>query len=373
VSCRELLDCQHLIRSKSQKSEVNMSKHFYISRFLIISILIVIVISACAGPATAPPAATPQPSTGTGQPPMGDARLIKSPTDLNIASFHGGSNNTYLQANIKGVEDTVAKIGAKVHIFDANFDVTQMQNQAESALTQGYNAWVFGALDPNQSCNVVKQAIAKDIIVSVQNQGLCGNQTYTPGTLTFVGGQTRDVYNDFLDYSFSHVNSGKVAVLTGPALNYNTNNMLGALAEYQPQYPNIEVVANQQLDYTTDTAYKAAQDIIQANPDLVAFLSNYSGMTQGVVQAVKQAGKESQIKIYDMGGNEWAVQAVKDGDLEMTIPFLPYEETMLAVQALADYADGKQVKTYYNLTDELTFPGAPFVTKDNADQFTPEY
>ena len=308
-----------------------------------------------------------------GQPPFGDQRLIMDPSDLNIASFHGGSNNTYLQANIRAVEETAAAMGAKVHIFDANFDTTELQNQAEFALTGDYNAWVFGALDPNQSCSVVKRAIDQGIVVAVQNQGLCGNQTWTPGTLTFVGGQTRDVYNAFYDYSFGDIDSGQVAIISGPALNYNTNNMLGALAEFEPQYPDIEVVANQQLDYTTETAYKAAQDIIQANPELTAFLSNYSGMTQGIVQAVKQAGKSDQIRIYDIGGNEWAVQAVKDGDIEMTLPLLPYEEEKLAVQALADYASGKEVQKSFDLTDELTFPGAPFVTADNADQFVAEY
>lgn len=361
-----------------------MKRKYNIYQILSASILIVIILAACAGPTAAPPAETtaPEPTQeqaaeptepSTGQPPSGDARLIKSCEDLNIASFHGGSNNTYLQANIQAVKDTAEKIGAEVHIYDANFDVTQMQNQAENALAAGYNAWVFGALDPNQSCSIVKQAIEKGVVVSVQNQALCTDTTYTEGTLTFVGGQTREVYNDFLDYSLSEIDSGKVAIITGPALNANTENMLGALETYQPQYPNVEIVANQQIDYTTDTAYKVSQDIIQANPDLDAFISNYSGMTQGIVQAVKQAGKGDQIKIYDMGGNEWAVEAVKNGDIVMTLPFLPYLETQVAVQALCDYAEGKPVKTFYNLTEELTFPGAPFVTKDNVDQFEAEY
>jgi ribose transport system substrate-binding protein len=361
----------NLNRSNQTKSEDYMSHPKFV-RLLVFCLLLTLVMSACASAApTQPPAA--QPTSSTGQPPTGAARLIKSCKDLNIASFHGGSNNTYLQANIQAVKDTAAKNGVPVHIYDANFDVTKMQDQAESALTQGYNAWVFGALDPNQSCKIVKQAIEKGIVVSVQNQSLCGDPTYTPGTLTFVGGQTRDIYNSFLDYSLSKIKNGDVAVITGPALNANTLNMLGALETYQPKYPDIKVVANQQLDYTTDTAFKAAQDIIQANPNLTAFLSNYSGMTQGIAQAVKQAGKTGKIKIYDMGGNEWAVQAVKDGEIEMTLPFLPYEETGVAVQALCDYADGKPVKTVYNLTDELTFPGAPFVTKDNVDQFKAEY
>jgi ribose transport system substrate-binding protein len=363
--------------------EENMRKFLSFSKILTLMGLVLLILTSCASPATPTPAPTSPPavpttapaaaSSSTGQPATGDARLIKSCKDLNIASFHGGSNNTYLQANIKAVQDTAAKYGIKAHIFDANFDTTQMQNQAESALTQGYNAWVFGALDPNQSCQIVKKAISQGIVVSVQNQALCGDTTYTPGTLAFVGGQTRDVYNSFIDYAFSKINKGKVAIITGPALNANTENMLGALATYQPKYPDIQVVANQQLDYTTDKAFTVAQDIVQANPDLTAILSNYSGMTQGIVQAVKAANLGDKIKIYDMGGNEWAASAVKNGDIEMTLPFLPFEETSVAVRALCDYADGKPVKTYYNLTDELTFPGAPFVTKDNVDQFKPEY
>jgi len=377
-----------------------MQKYLSVSKYLVLAVLVLAFLSSCASPTTPAPAPTnppaapaatnppaaPQPTTPpaaaptaasaattTGQPPTGDARLIKSCKDLNIASFHGGSNNTYLQANIKAIQETANKYGIKAHIYDANFDTTQMQNQAESALTMGYNAWVFGALDPNQSCSIVKKAMAQGIVVSVQNQALCGDTTYTPGTLTFVGGQTRDVYNSFMDYTFSKIKSGKIAIITGPALNANTDNMLGALATVQPKYPDVKVVANQQLDYTTDKAFTASQDIIQANPDLTAILSNYSGMTQGIVQAVKAANLTGKIKIYDMGGNEWAASAVKSGDIEMTLPFLPYEETSVAVRALCDYADGKPVKTYYNLTEELKFPGAPFVTKDNVDQFKPEY
>jgi ribose transport system substrate-binding protein len=299
--------------------------------------------------------------------------LIASPKDLKIASFHGGSNNTYLQANIQAAKDTAAKYGASIHIFDANFDVTQQANQLQTALNGDYNAWIVGALDPNQICGVVKQAIAKGIVVVVENQGLCGDQTWTSGTLSFVGGQTRDVYDAFYQYAFSKVQSGNVAIIAGPPLNYNTLNMEGALGSAQPQFPNIKVVANQQLDYTTETAFKAAQDIIQANPNLTAFLSNYSGMTQGIVQAIKAANKSGKIKVYDIGGNEWAVQAVKNGDIEMTLPLLPYEELKLSVQALVDYTNGKTVDHYYNLTKELTFPGAPFVTSANADAFKPEY
>src|SRR5207253_2549324 len=80
--------------------------------------------------------------------------------------------------------------------------------------------------------------------------------------------QTRDVYTKWLDYIFSHNPNGRIAFLTGPNLNYNTNNFEWALKRELPKYPKVKIVADQRTDYTTNTAFQASQDILQAHSDV---------------------------------------------------------------------------------------------------------
>jgi ribose transport system substrate-binding protein len=300
-------------------------------------------------------------------------------SDLSIAWFLAGTNNTYVQTNARAAFATAKKLGAKIHLFDGNWDATNQVNQMQHALAdKQYNAWLVEAVDPVQECDTVKQAMAKKIPVFVTNQGLCGNDTFTPGTIGFVGGQTRSVYTRWFNWIFSHNKSGaKVAILTGPDLNYNTNNLEYALKKVLPKYPNVKVVADVRTDYTTNTAFQKAQDILQAHPDVNVFLANYSEPTKGIVTAVQAAGKTGQVKVYDMGGNKWAIDAVKKGEVAMSLPFLPYEEVKVSVQFLANSWTGKPIPfttgRFYDLTKELKFPGAPFVTKANASKFKPEY
>jgi len=303
------------------------------------------------------------------------ARKITSPKQLKIAFFLAGTNNTYLQANIRGAMNATKKIGAYIHLYSANWDVTTQANEMQTALSSSdYNAWLVEVVDPNQMCTFVKQATAKGIVVSVANQALCNHKTYYPGTLTFVGGQTIYNYNQWLNWIFSHhKGGGKVAILSGPSLNANTDNFNAALKTQLKRHHGFQILSNQRTDYTTETSFKIAQDILQAHPDINMIIDNYSEIAKGVVSAVQQSGKAGKIKVYDYGGDKWAVQAVKNGQLQMTFPMLPYHETWDSVMALRDYAEGKRVPHFINLVKDLKFPGAPFVTRQNVKHFQAEY
>jgi ribose transport system substrate-binding protein len=302
------------------------------------------------------------------------APKINGPHALKIAYFVGATNNTYLQANIKAVKDTAKAIGASLHVYTANWDVTTQVNEMQSALSgTQYNAWAVEALDPNQTCVFIKQAIAKGIVVSVANQSLCGHAKWMPGTLTFVGGQTLEQYNEWLNWIFTHHKPGQVAILSGPSLNSNTDNFNAALKTQLKKHKGFTVVSNQLTDYTTETSFKTAQDILQAHPHVNLIIDNYSEIAQGVVTAVQQAGKTGKIQVYDYGGDRWTKGAIQSGKLVMTFPMLPYEEMKDTILALRDYAKGKKVPHFVNLVSDMKFPGAPFVTKKNVKSWTPEY
>jgi ribose transport system substrate-binding protein len=301
---------------------------------------------------------------------------VSSASELKIADFEAGSNNTYVQTRMKAVRAQAAKYHAKVDMFVANWDPNNQVNQIQSAITsKKYNAFLIQAVEPDPVCNVAKQAIEAGILVIVANQPLCGNATYMPGTVGFVGGQTLDTYKLWMKWILADNKAGADALLiTGPAADANRRNLLAAFNSLKAKYPKFKIVSDQPTDYSTAKAYSVAQDTLLAKKDISVVVTNWSGSTQGVAQAIAAMKLGRTVKVYDLGANEWAVSAVRDGKVRMTFPLLPALEGQRSIDALAAYASKGKVAGFVNLVRDPSFHGKlPFVTKANAGSYKAQF
>jgi ribose transport system substrate-binding protein len=302
-------------------------------------------------------------------------------SDLRIAYFSAGTSNAYLQAAIAAGKQKAKDLGVRLDVFDGQFDAQKQFDQIQTAITSGkYNAFAVEPNDGNLVCKLLtRNAPDKGIIVSVFNLPICGratslgDETWEPGTVTYVGGQTLDVYEQWVAQVIKDNPDGaKVALISGPDLNANTLCFQLAAKEFA-QHKGFEVVAQQTTDYTTAKGNSAAQTILRANPGLDVVMSNFSGMSRGIVQAVNSAGRKGKVKVYDFGGDAWALNSVRTGDLEQSVMMLPAQETVEAIQALVDHVEGKDVPHFINLTESSELPGTPFATAATVEKFKPEY
>jgi ribose transport system substrate-binding protein len=309
------------------------------------------------------------------------AEIIDSPVsaadDLKIAYFSAGTSNSYLQASIDEAKKVAEEIGADLDVFDGEFTAQTQFDQMQQALTSGkYNAFVVEPNDGNLVCDILtNEAPEKDVLVSVFNLPICGratklgDETYQPGTITYVGGQTLDVYQAWVqDVIDSHPDGAKIGLISGPDLNANSICFFEAAKAFE-DVEGFEVVAQQTTDYTTPKAFDAAQTMLRANPEMDIIMSNFSGMTRGVVEAAEG----NDVEIYDFGGDEWALSNVKSGNLAGSVMMLPRQETREAIEAVAAYVEGEDVPPFINLTESDTLPGTPFATPENVSKFTAEY
>jgi len=308
---------------------------------------------------------------------LGDGKSVTGGCEpLKIAFLTAATNNVYLQAGIKGAQDAAAEIGATLDVFDGNWTPATQYNQVQNILSSGnYNAILAEMNDGAQACKILTEdAPEANVLVAVANQPLCnkaeleGEAYWAPGTLNFVGGsQGREAFRDFFMY-IAEENPGpqKVIVVTGPDLNANTINTDAALADVQAKYPDFKVVAAVRTNYTIPQGNEKTLPLLNANPDATILIGNYSDITRGAVQAVKQAGLEDSIKVYDSGGSEWAFQAVRDGEVYLTRTYTPYTEMYEAVKALGAAWKGETVPRYFALESAL-------VTKNNIDENKPQY
>ena len=297
---------------------------------------------------------------------------------LHIALLMAASNNTHLQSAIKGAQDAAAKIGATVDVFDPNWSASVQYNQAQNVISSGkYNAIVAEMNDGNQACKIMTETAREHgVLVAVANEPICnraadeGDALWAPGTLNFVGGsQGRGPFRDWI-MAIAKDNPGpqKVAVVTGPDLNANTINTDLALKDVKAKYPDFDVVAVVRTDYSIVQGNSKTLPLFQAHPDLTILISNYSDMTRGAVAAARAAGvlNNGKLKIYDSGGNVWAFNAVKTGQIVSTRTLLPYTEMYESVIQLGDAWAGKPVP-------HTTPLAVHDVTKANVDELKAQY
>ncbi|MHA6260535.1 sugar ABC transporter substrate-binding protein [Sporosarcina sp. CAU 1771] len=296
-----------------------------------------------------------------------------------LAYFSAGSSNTYLQAGITAAEETAEKLGADIDVFDGQFDTLKQYKQVQNAIAADkYDAFVVQANDGRQLCDIVtKKAASKGITVAVINSTMCDAEDWHEGTLTFVGGQQYNVYEGIVHKIFTdNPEGGKIAGISGPQSGSNAINMKKAFDKLIREFPQWELVGFLETDYTSNKSFEVTQNIIQSNPDIKVIFSNYSGITVGVVEAVK-AAKRDNIKIYDFGGDEWTFKALEDESIEMSTIMLPHEEVQRAMEAILASFEGEKVRKFIDLTKDPILPGTPYVTKENMQQFKekglPEY
>ena len=123
---------------------------------------------------------------------------------------------------------------------------------------------------------------------------------------------------------------GNVVVMEGiPGAASSEDRKKGA-AEIFPKYPDIKIVAQQSGQYDRAKALNVMENILQAQPKIDVVYCFNDEMAMGVLAAVK-AARRTGILITGMDANKDAVEAVKRGELAMTIALPPKDIGRLGV------------------------------------------
>jgi len=311
----------------------------------------------------------------------------KAGTTPKLAYFIVGTSDSYLVAEENGAKAAAKKAGVDLTVFDAQFNTQTQISQITDAETSGnYNAFIINAADGDAQCTEIsKQIPAKNIPVTTVVTPICG-RTYkdgtadwAPGTVDFVGGTEGVAMAKALWEQAVKDNSGteNVAFFGGPQNGGPTEAAYRALQQVLAAHSNFKLVGSYYTDYTTADGLAKAQTLLQAHPDVNIILSAYSGVTQGVAEALQSAGKSKSVKVYDMGGNQFDATGVKAGTVTAFTPYFPYSAGKQAVNQMLKALDGKTVSRYVGLDGHATISGAnasyPVITSDNASHFTAEY
>jgi ribose transport system substrate-binding protein len=121
------------------------------------------------------------------------------------------------------------------------------------------------------------------------------------------------------DYVAEELNcQGNVVEIQGLAgISVTTDRTKGFTDELKKVCPDggVKIVASQPGDFNPDTGLRVMENILQAQPDIDAVYTHDDDMAQGVVQAIRNAGRQDEMFLTGVGGSQDAMSQIAEGGL----------------------------------------------------------
>jgi ribose transport system substrate-binding protein len=278
-----------------------------------------------------------------------------------IVMHYGG--NDWSVAQIAGLKDQFGKMGIEVIAeTDAGFDPATQVSDIETTLARNPSIIVSIPTDPVATAAAYRQAAEQGVkLVFMDNVP----QGFTPGT-DYVSVVSADNYGNGV--ASAHImaealgGAGKIGLVYHAADFFVTRQRYDAFkATIAEHYPDIEIVEEQGIagpDFAGD-GDRVAAAMLTKNPDLNGIWAVWDVPAEGVVTAIRTAGRENDVIVttIDLGQNV-AVSLAQDGIVKGLGAQRPFDqgvtEALLAGYGLL----GKEAPEY------VALPALP-VTHEN--------
>jgi ribose transport system substrate-binding protein len=166
---------------------------------------------------------------------------------------------------------------------------------------------------------------------------------------------------------------GNVVEIQGLAgISVTTDRSKGFRDTLKTKCPNggIDIVASQPGDFNPDRGLTVMENILQAQRDIDAVYTHDDDMAQGVVQAIRNAGRQDEMFLTGVGGSKAAMEQIKEGGLyRATFLYNPnMAATAVNMARLIALGEGFSELVPPEVPRQLIVPAA-VVTQDNVDDY----
>ena len=293
---------------------------------LILALTVVFALTACGGGDTKP---TDAPNTGDEKP-----VVYFCISHMTNAWAVTASDSMKAAAEEQGVDLTVLEAGQ---------DINTQVSQIEMAVTNGAAVCIIEPVSAEGVLAAVKAAEEAGVHCIIYNQNISDPSAAT----CFVGVSNEDMgYMEMKNACESIGGKGNVALLLGPL---GSEGQIGRSAGYDralAEYPNVNVVFEEDAQWTTDAALKLVENWISTGKEINAVVSQNDNMALGAVKAFEDANMAG-IPAYGVDAVDDALTAIQAGRLTATVDQATPEQSRLAIEAAVKLAKGEAVEKEY--------------------------
>ena len=301
--------------------------------------------------------------------------LASADADLNYSGYDlSGKTIGYVTINSSApwggligtkFEEYATEVGAKVNSLDAQTDVDKVTEYSQQMIDSGVDALVIFGGDISANVDIAKSAQDAGIPVFMAALDVAdGGQQYVAAV---VGPDQYQMCADIAKYVVEQNGEDTdytVAQIDGVPFLEDYIQRTNGFNDYIKDFSNYTMLEPQYAYSSRDDAKGFMQDILNSNPETSIVIGYDDDLTMGAVQAIEEAGKTGEIKVYSLTGQKDAIQAVIDGKMELTVMNRADNISKGLVSAIGTYFDnGGSLDAYYYRTP-LTY-----ITKDNAEEY----
>jgi ribose transport system substrate-binding protein/inositol transport system substrate-binding protein len=261
--------------------------------------------------------------------------------------------NAWAKEAAESMKAAADQAGADLIVNEAGKDINKQVSQIESGINQKVNAIIVEPVSADGVIPAIEAAMKANIPVIVFNQAI-----KDPAKATcFVGVANED--GGYMEMSRAIKDmggKGNVALLLGPL---GSEGQLGRSAGYKKamdENPDVKVAFEETANWTTEEALKLAENWLQTGTEISAVVAQNDGMALGAVKAIEDKNLGGKIKVYGLDAVPDALQAVKDGRLEITVSQETSKQSAAAIETAMKLFKGetvdKQILVQFSIIDK---------------------
>ncbi len=240
-----------------------------------------------------------------------------------------------------GLREKATELGYELVVHAGEFDVARQKDQIENFIVQKVAAIIVSPCDsksigttieaanaagiPVFTADIAVLAEGAEVVCHVASDNVAGGRLAARAVAEAIGGQ------------------GRVAIIDHPEV----ESVIQRVSGFEQQlagHEGIEIVAKLSGRGTKDLAFRTAEDILQAHPDLDAIFGINDDSALGALAAVEKAGKAGRVAIVGFDAVPEAREAIAQGRIYADVIQQPRVIGQQTLQAMADYMAGQPVE-----------------------------
>jgi ribose transport system substrate-binding protein len=276
-------------------------------------------------------------------------------------------SNPYWQNYAKGVEAGAKDAGAEVTVLDSKMDQSKQVSNSLDLINQSISGLIVTPVQPDALPSTIDAAHEEKIPVVIGDIGTSGDYDAYLLSNNEEGGKQAATY---LTKKLTSAGTHKIGVIELHAGSVVGEQRRDGFKEEIAKHENFKIVSSLDGKDSVDGGFKAAQDMLSANPDLEAIYAANDNSAVGAQRAMEAAGKSVADGFVLLGfdGNDQALQMIKDGRMTATVAQDPYAQGKKAVEIVLKLLN-KENPQFDDSKDRTVLYPVSMVDKDNLSEF----
>lgn len=265
---------------------------------------------------------------------------LKQNTGIKIGVSLLTRTHPFYQDLEAGLQEAADSAGFQLIVTAGEFDVARQKDQINDFIVQKVNAIIVSPCDSRSIGTAISSANAAGIpvftadiacladgvkIVShIASDNIAGGRLAAKAIVHAIG------------------ENGKIAIIDHPEVESVIQRVKG-FEEEIAKYPGITIAAKLSGHGVKDQAFRTAEDILQAHPDIKAFFGINDDSALGALAAVEKAGKTDKVKIVGFDAVPEARKAIAEGKIFADVIQQPKKIGQSTIEAVKTYLSGGTV------------------------------